>query len=534
MNTNQSVYATGNVIDGNADGVLNGSANNTVGSSIILTAPWAATTSTIPALSASDAVLYNTTSAGAAPRDAVDQFAVDAALSYGTSGALYKDQSLTGLPNDGYGTLSGGTLLPSTTGDGIPDFWARANSLSITDPTVAAATFGSTGYTNLEAYANSLILPDLWSSADLTTAPIQGASTFNPLTGAWVLAGSAQNTSTTFDQAQFASQSWTANGTLTAQVSSVIGTPGSQAGLLVRADANPQSAFVALLIDPTGTVSLLSRPTDGAPSTGIQQSGFASGTQLRLLRNGNTFAAYTSSNGGAWTLFGLATASTGSTTRAGIAIASADGSLSSVTLSQVAFSADPGSTVAVQASSTAIAYPASINLTIPVTAESTQPGSPTGTVTIFDGATRLTTQPLQGGATAYWYLTPSLKAGTHSLIAVYSGDNSHSAGISQPITITVSPAQTNLSAACWNPSFSFGGNYNCTVQVSAGAAGNAQGTLTYTLDGTPATVPLNANGGAQFVLSSPAVGNHTLTITFPAQGNFTASNTAAETFTVTP
>lgn len=534
MNANQSVYAVGNYIDASPDGVLNGTLNNTVDASLVLNAPWSATTTSIPTLSAADAVRYDTASSGAFPRDAVDQFAVDATLSLGLSGELYKDQALTGLPNDGYGTLNGGTPLPGTTTDGIADYWAQANGLSTTDPTVASATFGTSGYSNLEAYLNSLVLPDLWSSADLTTSPIQGASTYNALTGAWVLAGSGQNTGMGFDQAQFASQAWSTSGSLTAQILAINGSMGGKAGLLVRADANANAAFVAFVMDSSGTVSLLSRVADDAASTGVQQSGFGFGTLLRLVRNGNSFAAYTSTNGTTWSFFGMASIPTGSSTRAGLAVSSADGSLASATLQQVAFSTDTGSTVTVQPSTTTLVYPASLNLTIPVTPEESQPGTPTGSVTILDGTTRLTTQPLQGGGTAYWYLTPSLHVGSHQLLAAYSGDGTHSPGLSAPVTITVTAAQTNLSASCWNASFPYGGNYNCTVQVSAGAAGNAKGSITYTLDGTASTVPLNANGGAQFVIPTPAVGGHSLTIGFPAQGDFAASNTVSESFTVTP
>ena len=52
IDDNQSVYAVGNYMDSNKDGVLNGFPDNTVGSAAVLTTPWAATTSSIPTLSA--------------------------------------------------------------------------------------------------------------------------------------------------------------------------------------------------------------------------------------------------------------------------------------------------------------------------------------------------------------------------------------------------------------------------------------------------------------------------------------------------
>jgi hypothetical protein len=57
MNANQSAYTVGNLVDGSLDGVLNGTPSNTAGSAIVLNAPWAPTTLSIPTLSAVDA--YN-------------------------------------------------------------------------------------------------------------------------------------------------------------------------------------------------------------------------------------------------------------------------------------------------------------------------------------------------------------------------------------------------------------------------------------------------------------------------------------------
>jgi hypothetical protein len=36
---------------------------------------------------------------------------------------LYKNQASTGLPNNGYGTIAGGTPFTETSNDGIADYW---------------------------------------------------------------------------------------------------------------------------------------------------------------------------------------------------------------------------------------------------------------------------------------------------------------------------------------------------------------------------------------------------------------------------
>lgn len=73
--------------------------------------------------------------------------------------------------------------------------------------------------------------------------------------------------------------------------------------------------------------------------------------------------------------------------------------------------------VALQFSSTLLAYPGAANVTVCVNGAAN--ATPTGTVEIEDGTTMLTTQTLQGNGCAYWYISPGLAAGTHSILAVY-------------------------------------------------------------------------------------------------------------------
>jgi pectate lyase/regulation of enolase protein 1 (concanavalin A-like superfamily) len=323
VNNKQTVYAVGNFLDGSRDGSLNGSAANTAGSALVSTAPWAATTNSIPALPAADAFTSVTASAGAWPRDSVDQFAVTDTLSLGTSGNLYKDQALTGLPNQGYGILNGATPQPDMNGDGIPDYWAAANGISLVDPAAASSAFGMSGYTNIEAYANSLVLPDLWTAQDIGSPALAGAGSYNPLTQQWLLTGSGSNSGGAFDQAQFASQPWTAHGSITARLDAL---GSGQAGLMIRNGSGNQAAFVALVRDASGTLQLLSRETDGAAPSAVHHSGVGAGTWLRLKQNGIALIAYTSSDGSSWKEFAVAQVRLSSAARAGVAVASNEAS----------------------------------------------------------------------------------------------------------------------------------------------------------------------------------------------------------------
>jgi pectate lyase len=305
MDANQSVYASGNYLDSVNDGVLNGISYNTIDSSgIYLTAPWSPVTATIPALSATDAYASVTASSGAFPRDMVDNFALSDVTSLGLKGQLYKDQNLTGLPNDGYGTIASGTPFVETSSSGIPDYWALANGISTTDPNAGTAMYGTTGYTNVEAYANSLILPAPWSAADLAGTPIQGASSYNSFTQQWLLTGSGQNASSQVSQGQFASTPWTQDGTLAAEVTSVTGSgSAAEGGLLFTGTGAAGTSFVALTQTGSGGLAFVWQTAGGAAQA-IQLRRVASPLYLKIVTNAGTYSGYYSTDGTNYTLLG--------------------------------------------------------------------------------------------------------------------------------------------------------------------------------------------------------------------------------------
>lgn len=105
MNANQKVFAQGNYLDSDKDGVLNGAILSTAGSAVMVTEPWAGDSLAMMSLTAEQAVTAVLANAGAMPRDQIDELAVANARTLGKDGTLYKDQANTGLANDGYGTL---------------------------------------------------------------------------------------------------------------------------------------------------------------------------------------------------------------------------------------------------------------------------------------------------------------------------------------------------------------------------------------------------------------------------------------------
>jgi hypothetical protein len=75
----------------------------------------------------------------------------------GPDGSLYTSQTQTGLANNGYGAIAGGTRPTDTDNDGMPDTWENATG---SNPNANdAMTLASDGYTLVEHYINWLAVP---------------------------------------------------------------------------------------------------------------------------------------------------------------------------------------------------------------------------------------------------------------------------------------------------------------------------------------------------------------------------------------
>jgi len=159
MNAGQTVYASGNLLDSNADGTLNGTDAGQPGGTTKATKANSTDTASLPTTSAAAAYADVLANAGCWPqhRDQVDSLVIADVKSLGKSGKLWTDQNATGLTNQGYGTLAGGTAPVDTDKDGMPDAWETKYGLNPNDPSDATGDFDKTGYTNIEKYINGLV-----------------------------------------------------------------------------------------------------------------------------------------------------------------------------------------------------------------------------------------------------------------------------------------------------------------------------------------------------------------------------------------
>ncbi len=168
VDSQQSVYASGNLRDSDNNAILFGSPTAPSGM-VVLTSAWSPVTATIPTFSPANAYRRNVSIAGAWPRDQVDELVIsqvkklgNGATGTGTNtagpgGGLYSSQADTGLPNSGFGILSSGVAPLDSDQDGMPDYWELATGSSIVAND--AMTIGGDGYAFIEKYLNWLAEP---------------------------------------------------------------------------------------------------------------------------------------------------------------------------------------------------------------------------------------------------------------------------------------------------------------------------------------------------------------------------------------
>ncbi len=155
---NQSLYESGNLRDSNKDGALNGSTTIS-GEGTALGAPWSPLTPTIPTVNAQTAFRRNNSTAGAWPRDQVDNVILAEVRTCGTGGPnpLPSSQTVTGLGNSGFGTINGGLIPLDTDQDGMPDYWEAVTGSNLNS--ADAMVIGGDGYARIENYLNWLAEP---------------------------------------------------------------------------------------------------------------------------------------------------------------------------------------------------------------------------------------------------------------------------------------------------------------------------------------------------------------------------------------
>ena len=158
VDKNQSIYASGNLIDTNKDGVLNGTASSIYyyqGAGEELSKPWNELTTSGPMLSAASAWRYVNSQSGVLPYDDIDSLIWHQVGTLGKEGALVKSVGAMGIKtNNGWGEVIAGEAATDSDKDGMPDYFEEAMGYDKSKDD--AMTKESDGYVRIEKYINWL------------------------------------------------------------------------------------------------------------------------------------------------------------------------------------------------------------------------------------------------------------------------------------------------------------------------------------------------------------------------------------------
>ena len=164
-------------------------------------------------------------------------------------------------------------------------------------------------------------------------------------------------------------------------------------------------------------------------------------------------------------------------------------------------------------------------------------GTPSGTVTFTDGSTRLgivSVVAANGQITAKLQ-TNTLSAGTHSIVATYSGSSGYAGSVSTTYVETINSSQTATAVALGssvNPS-TLGQNVTLTATVTS-SAGTPSGSVTF-YDGSTVLGSGNLSAGvASLSTTGLSVGTHALTAVYSGSTSYAGSTSAMVNEVVNP
>ncbi|GLV54060.1 hypothetical protein KDH_09090 [Dictyobacter sp. S3.2.2.5] len=212
-----------------------------------------------------------------------------------------------------------GRVYVGFTGNGFA--YGDDQSLSQSTPTPTPAPGGS--------------LPAPWQHQDVGNTGNAGSASYK--SGTFTVKGSGSDIWNTSDSFQYVYQPMAGDGTIIARVDGIQQTdPWAKAGVMIRESLNDNASFADVLLTPSHGTVFERRPTTNTAAVDTAGPKGAAPYWVKLTRSGNTFTAFTSSNGKSWKKIGSANITMGKTAYVGLAVtAHSYGTLNTTTFDKV-------------------------------------------------------------------------------------------------------------------------------------------------------------------------------------------------------
>lgn len=193
---------------------------------------------------------------------------------------------------------------------------------------LSKVTFDNVSLANLDTS-----LPSPWVNTDLGSPALLGSASYS--NGVFTNHGSGNDIWGSSDQFNYTYQTISGDATIIARLTSQTNTSDwAKAGVMIKGSATALASYVLFGTTP-GNGTVLQYNFNGSQSTGI----YTYPTWLKLKRIGDTFTAYSSTNGTDWTQVGATTLTINNSATIGLFVTSHDGTqLSTVTFDNVSAS----------------------------------------------------------------------------------------------------------------------------------------------------------------------------------------------------
>jgi glucose/arabinose dehydrogenase/regulation of enolase protein 1 (concanavalin A-like superfamily) len=190
-------------------------------------------------------------------------------------------------------------------------------------------------------------LPSPWQTANIGNTGVTGSASFN--NGTYTVSGSGGDIWGTVDAFRYVYQTISGDAEIRARVTGITNTNAwAKAGVMIRETLNNNSKHAMVAVTPSNGVAFQRRTSTGSSSTHTAATGSVP-YWVRLVRSGNTFTAYRSSDGTAWNQIGSATITMSSTVLVGLPVTSHNNSmLCTATFTNVTVTGNSGALASVQ------------------------------------------------------------------------------------------------------------------------------------------------------------------------------------------
>jgi hypothetical protein len=294
----------------------------------------------------------------------------------------------------------------------------------------------------VHALSNTTIaqgLPAGQQSRDIGSPSVAGSVSFS--NGTYTIRGAGTDIWDSSDQFRFVYQQMTGDGEIVARVASISNTHAwAKAGVMIREALTGPSRHAMALVSYSNGYRLLRRPDPGAETVSTSGGTGQPPGWVRLVRTGDNFAAYRSSNGTSWTFIASDTIFMADTVYVGLAVTSHNPSAATTTVVTnfrvtAAGSSNQVPTVSLTSPASGAKYTAPA--TIPLAASASDPENQLDRVEFFSGTTRLGTDT----TSPFSYSWSGVGAGTYNVTAV-AHDEGGASATSSAVTVTVAGGTT--------------------------------------------------------------------------------------------